>query len=441
MSLRQACDCFAAYFHERDYQGVHSPIIMAALRIADYLQVQPERAPHSALQIHRLRSPFSAGEWRVHQSVRNITPADNDPEAIYVDAKPSSVETFLKFQSWARSFQLELDATWASLGEVYGRFSQQGFDKFGLRLRRLRTSVDNVEQFSRTVDYVPAQIAFEASNADLLSLLIGPLYGEKPEIGLRELIQNSVDAVRERTHIEGESPSEKLNGHDTDVLVCPLVDQEKVQAIVVEDRGIGMDVEILQNYFLKAGASFRNSPQWKKTFTSEEGYSEIARTGRFGVGALAGFLLGDTIQVETRRLGEALGVTFDAELDHESIELKHCNRNIGTKITIKISEDKQSEITRLFDLASESRRWDWYCLQTPKLLRLDVSGDEILPEFQFTEEEEWVYVEIPSIGPAVWANKSTKQPDQFSQKARCLYVNGIYVQDLYRYTEHSPSHS
>ncbi len=39
--------------------------------------------------------------------------------------------------------------------------------------------------------------AFRAADADLLKLLIEPLYGNRFEIGLRELIQNSVDAVRE----------------------------------------------------------------------------------------------------------------------------------------------------------------------------------------------------------------------------------------------------
>ena len=72
---------------------------MAALRIADYLQIQPERAPKSLLKLHKLRSPFSVGEWRVHQSVRNITSAGDDPEAIFVDAKPDDVATFLNVQA------------------------------------------------------------------------------------------------------------------------------------------------------------------------------------------------------------------------------------------------------------------------------------------------------------------------------------------------------
>jgi hypothetical protein len=44
---------------------------------------------------------------------------------------------------------------------------------------------------------IPEKIAFEAANADLLKLLVAPLYGNDPSIGVRELIQNAIDAVRE----------------------------------------------------------------------------------------------------------------------------------------------------------------------------------------------------------------------------------------------------
>lgn len=434
MSLRQACDHFSEHFHEREYQGVHPPIVMAALRIADYLQVQPERAPQSALKIQRLRSPFSSGEWRVHQSVRNITPADNDPEAIYVDARPQDVSTFLKFQAWANGFQSELDTTWAALGEVYGRFSQQGFDKFGLRLRRLRTNIDNVEEFSQSVDYLPDQVAFEASSADLLSLLVAPLYGDRPEIGLRELIQNSLDAVCERRHIECAQPTEALHGHDTDVIVYPVMVNKEVAEIIIEDRGIGMNADIVKNYFQRAGASFRYSSQWNKNFTADGGGSEIAITGRFGVGALAGFLIGEKITVETRRLGEEIGLVFDAALDQESIELKYCNREVGTKIKIRVGKGNISEIKMLFGTARGYRKWDWYCLKEPKLIRVNSKVGEIKPEFIFEDEKTWSSVDSSAFARVVWAQKAIKTEKKYGyKKLRGLFVNGIFVRELEDY--------
>lgn len=427
MSLRRACDLFAEYFHEREFQGVHPPIVMAALRIADYLQIQPERAPKSELRLRKLRSPFSAGEWQVHQSVRNITPADNDPEAIFVDARPENVETFLKFKQWAESFQSELDLTWAAIGEVYGRYGQQGFDKFQLKLRRLRTSIDDLRKFSKSSSYIPAKIAFDASSPDLLGLLVAPLYGNRPEVGLRELIQNSLDAVIEREHIQGTAPSEVLRDFDTDVIVYPVFDGDEITTVIVEDRGIGMSPEVVQNYFLRAGASFRSSPQWKKAFTASDGHSDVARTGRFGIGALAGFLLGSTIEVVTRRYDESEGIAFTAEIDKEAIEVRKCACPIGTKISIHIDPEKRTAAGRLFsDLKDGEKDWDWYCNSYPKLTRLDKSSNEISPRFVYSEGAEWVPVEVSGYSKAAWSRVGNPR-GIYGALDGFLFCNGIFV--------------
>lgn len=427
MSLRRACDLFAEYFHEREFQGVHPPIVMAALRIADYLQIQPERAPKSELKLRKLRSPFSAGEWQVHQSVRNITPADNDPEAIFVDARPENVETFLKFKQWAESFQSELDLTWAAIGEVYGRYGQQGFDKFQLKLRRLRTSIDDLRKFSESSSYIPAKIAFDASSPDLLGLLVAPLYGNRPEVGLRELIQNSLDAVIEREHIQGTAPSEVLRDFDTDVIVYPVFDGDEITTVIVEDRGIGMSPEVVQNYFLRAGASFRSSPQWKKAFTASDGHSDVARTGRFGIGALAGFLLGSTIEVVTRRYDESDGIAFTAEIDKEAIEVRKCACSIGTKISIHIDAEKRPSVIKLFRGVQEGDgKWDWYCNLSPKLTRLNQGGGKINPRLVFSEGAEWVSVDVKGYSKVFWGRVSDQRKGYGNLNGE-LYCNGIYV--------------
>jgi len=435
MSLRKACDLFREHFDDRDYQGVHPTIIMAALRISDHLQIQPERAPESALKLRKLNSPYSMGEWRVHQSVRTIR-ADHDPDAIFVDAMPETVETFLKFREWAQSFQSELDATWATLGEVYGRYEKEGFTKFQLKLRRLRTSIDDEKGFSKRVSYIPQRIAFEASSADLLSLLVAPLYGDKPEVGLRELIQNSLDAVIERQHIEGGTSTTDLNGHDVDVIVYPVIEDDKITQVVIEDRGMGMDADVIQNYFLRAGASFRSSPQWKKEFVGDDAQAEIARTGRFGIGALACFLLGSSIDVETRRLGQECGLKFNAQLGKGAIEVTTIQRDVGTKISVSIDIDKQEMVGYLFNPISDNRRyvtpssWDWYCNEQPSLLRLDKTMQEIESKFVFRESDEWQSVEVEYYNSVFWKHSKVGGFRRRYQSDRsALYCNGILIYD------------
>ena len=72
----------------REYKGVHAVFLMALLRVADYIQIQQERAPSQLLQVKRLRSPLSEGEWKSHQAILDIRNTHDDPEAIFVQAAP-----------------------------------------------------------------------------------------------------------------------------------------------------------------------------------------------------------------------------------------------------------------------------------------------------------------------------------------------------------------
>ena len=163
--------------------------------------------------------------------------------------------------------------------------------------------------FSKLVGYVPERIELTVARPDLLKLLVGPLYGNMPSVGVRELLQNSVDAVRERQSLQRRHPeldSTALidQGHDVEI---SLTEDSPLGPfwLTVSDRGSGMSVEIIRDYFLTAGASFRNSDAWKREFeTDDHPRSQVLRSGRFGVGMLAAFLLGSRIQVATRHIRE-----------------------------------------------------------------------------------------------------------------------------------------
>jgi molecular chaperone HtpG len=159
------------------------------LRIADYFQIQPTRAPTERTDVTSLQSQLSQREWNVHQSIQDIHNTSTDPEAIVVLARPSDVDTFLQLKKWLAGLQHELDVSWAILGEIYGLQSHNNLNLLGLRIRRVKSNIDDVQSFATTVTYVPAKISFEVANADLLKLLVAPLYNNEPGIGLRELFQ------------------------------------------------------------------------------------------------------------------------------------------------------------------------------------------------------------------------------------------------------------
>jgi hypothetical protein len=358
------------------HRKVKSPYLMGILRIADYVQVHSERALKSLMGVKELRSPISRQEWRNHFSVNEVTNVHEDPEAYFVDATPADVKTYLKLVSLFSAIQHELDETWATLGEVYGRFGDLA--KLGLTIRRIRSNFDANENFSRRVSYIPIQARFDSSGPDLLKLLVGPLYGYKYEVGIRELIQNSVDACRERHDLS--SPT-KSDNHELKVQVSIQENEDGGGWITVLDNGVGMTLDTVTKYFLIAGASFRNSDLWKEQHVDDVGQTRVMRGGRFGVGALALFLLGDEIKVTTRHFQrpETEGIEFTARIDESALELKRCVLEAGTKIEILVTKKKIIDALRPYienqgntnaNTEIKLKSWDkvdWFFQDFPKV--------------------------------------------------------------------------
>lgn len=343
LSLRTCVGYLRDEYDVRDFDGVHAVYLMVLLRIADYLQIQSGRAPSETLDLRTLHSPVSQGEWKVHACVRNITTEGEDPEAILIDARPEDIRTYLRIREWLGGIQKELDMSWAVLGEVYGRYS--GLDGLDLRLRRVRSNLDDDSKTSHDFEYVPKRIAFDAANPDLLKLLVGPLYSDDAGIGVRELIQNAVDAVWELEDLIEQRPElgniERRKQKADVVIVIELDDDNQPKSLTISDRGVGMNLDVVENYFLRAGASFRNSDAWKRQHEDEDGHSRVLRSGRFGVGALAAFLIGNEIRVTTRHAEDEKsdGLQFSARLDEDALDIRRISCPVGTEIAVIIPED------------------------------------------------------------------------------------------------------
>lgn len=379
-------ECFQ-YLQEydlREFRGVHAVYLMVVLRISDYLQVQAERAPKQVLKITKLSSPLSQVEWKSHQAIRDIRNTHDDPEALYVDAMPDDVETFIKLKRLINGLQRELDSSWAVLGEVYGRISQ--LNNLGLLIRRVRSSIDDIKDFGKKVNYIPIHAKFNTSDVNVLNLLIGPLYDDNPCIGVRELMQNAVDAVLERCDLPG--PKQQVGNNElSSIKVVLEKDKNGTPYLTVSDNGVGMNSEVIINYFLKAGASFRMSDAWRNIHEDEQGNSRVMRSGRFGVGVLAAFLLGDELYVSTRHINEPSekGIEFSALLESDSVELRYIPREVGTTIRVKLTEKTYKKLNEglrktYYWEPDPTEDWDWYCLEFPCVTRYHAEDDKTLTQ-------------------------------------------------------------
>lgn len=418
ISLRQAIDLLGAD-NARFPKNTHLAFIMGVLRISDYVQFENKRTPKICFQVRAFCSPVSIVEWKKQIAILNTHHYHNDSELLFIDASPEDAVTLNGIITLTQGLQGELDGFWAAMGELYSRYGDKS--SLGITLRRIRSSIDDpigyVERHYK--DFHPILLGFKTNDERLYPLLTKPLYGDEPLVGLRELIQNSVDASNERfAHETGENPMHNKVPHSINIRIdIPAAE------LIIDDQGTGMDVEIISEYFLKIGSSYRYSKSWQDTFQKGES-SLVPRTGRFGIGVLAGFLLGDKIKVHTRRYDqeESRALQFEITPSSQNIQLQYRpKQQIGTTIKISLNEkaiENIKEYTKLeihtrasnrYRVPHSSQEWRWYYLDTPQVdfkIINDEQFEEDLPNGYIIKKEsiasDWNNVRTDSTVSSFW---------------------------------------
>lgn len=321
---------------------IHAVYLMVLLRLADYLQIDSSRRNENVWSIKYMYSPYSQLEHKTHESIKNVKFINPDKEKIAIQAHPKDAQTYVKIDWLTNDIQKEFDRSWAILGEVYTDYN------YKLRYRRITANISN-EKYKRQLAYVPQKFGFRYNN-DLFKLLIAPLYGDDPSFGVRELVQNAVDACR----LCLKDLSQKGEPH-----VKVEVDSQK-KLFTITDSGKGMNLYEIENYFLTIGSSYNENIDWKKVRDQKH----LFRTGRFGIGVLAAFLLGPEMSVVTKKRGEKEGgYRFTASMNNKFIQIeKELDAEYGTKIEIKCDE------TCIEKLRFGSEWYQWYIDKTPKVV-------------------------------------------------------------------------
>lgn len=356
---------------------------MALLRVADYLQMDSVRAPAVLLTLRQPPSHISVMEWNKHGAVESIADG-SDRRAKMVEVKAGiSLPVYLELEKLLKGLQREIDHSSAVLDETYGTLTHLGLHQLGLSIRRVRSSLDE-PAFNARLPYVPKATGFSA-DPNILTLLVEPLYGKYPGVGIRELMQNAVDAVCERKawHEKHGTPlSTEVKNERWDVLIEYIKRPEDGSWFVrVTDKGLGMTSDTLEKFFLRAGASYRRSPEWAKEFVDDQGKPRVARAGRFGVGAFAVFLLGKSFKLFTRHISAepSAGYSIEASENSQLIELQREGAlPVGTKIETELSEEAVKEF-RLEEKIYESSyglsgKVDWFCWDWPRVVQRVVRG-------------------------------------------------------------------
>lgn len=128
---------------------------MALLRVADYLQIEGNRAPAVLLQLKDPQSLLSVKEWQTHKAVLAVTPAVDPAGKMVTVSNGIGLEVFLQLSELMQGIQREMDHSTAVLEEVYGRCEREQLNELKLKYRRVHSNV-NEPQFQKGLPYVPA---------------------------------------------------------------------------------------------------------------------------------------------------------------------------------------------------------------------------------------------------------------------------------------------
>lgn len=164
----------------------------------------------------------------------------------------------------------------------------------------LPLAVDRSRIEPKDNSYIYRDLEFSLSRDEIVKLLMtNKLYGG-PWLCVRELLQNSLDALRYRKAL-----IKRDNGTDWEhgrVEMHHGVDEHGHEVIRCTDNGAGMDRGIVERFLTKAGRSYYRSPEFEQERASfRAACFDFDPCAQFGIGFMSSFMLGDHVVIRTRR--------------------------------------------------------------------------------------------------------------------------------------------
>ena len=408
VAIRDTVDHVAMWFG-RGNKLYNTPLyyLMSVLRMAEYLDVSGQQNPvwePSIIQPGRLDEQ----RWRSHID-SSMQAWELDKRSLYINAWPESSTEYMHVDQWLKDVQSELDRCWLFLSELYV------LDKYELSIRHIRSNIqDESVQKSMSEHFYFAKEVRLAVAPSFLSMVLPVLYENNPSYAVRELVQNAVDACIEREYAEKMYYNSDYRGN----IRVELNSGERT--LTITDNGIGMNEDVLTNYLLTAGASYRTSDRWKRDNTVDQ-QTQLLRSGRFGIGFLSVFLLGDSVSVETRNMYDIKGFSFKFRNTSRPLNILRTEREtVGTTITVHLYE----KVCKALVEGTNPSWHQWYAFDDPRV-SYECDGVE-LPCAAFCsrnprKDAGWFSLESQIFSPYQW--KPVENPGETPR----FYCNGFRI--------------
>lgn len=242
------------------------------LRVADAMDLKRNRAPYQLYQFLINRS-ISPDHWKKHMSISNCQVNKN---GVYrVDGICHDEAAHRCLFNHLDSIELEIEKIFKWKNGPHPRL-------------KLRSHI--IERNIKSDGYKIWNHSFSMDILKITNLFMGEqLYGDK-RFGLREIIQNSIDACMVRDEINKSLGINQDYSYKPEIFI--VFDRENNQ-VIIRDNGTGMNDYIIENFFLNIGTSYYSSRDFKKLNL------KYSPSGHFGIGFLACFMLSDEVYLRT----------------------------------------------------------------------------------------------------------------------------------------------
>lgn len=328
-------------------QTVNLRAIALYVRLVDLFDIADDRTPYAIWRFVAPQDPRAKIEWSKHRALSPVTfPAYGDGRSARFDGSTSDPEV------------------WAELEDLHTYCKTQLFGAIDLLARhhdeRHQLDLRKIEWAVTAERFTPVNIRFEFQRQRMFEILADEIYQGDSHVFLRELLQNSIDAIRMRREMVKRRAERSGSRRDLglgfdDAIYFSVEHGADGDALVhCRDYGIGMDEYVIRNYLAVAGASYYQSDEFRHLCFSMDPIS------RFGIGILSCFMVADRIEIETFREphlsadGKPLRIEIPSPNHQFRIFAAPASTNIGTVVTVHVCGAKLKTDVRRKEAEIES---------------------------------------------------------------------------------------
>lgn len=338
--------------------------ISVLIRLGDLLDIDGWRAPDYLYRDLNL-DKISKLEWKQHKIIYNKNKIINNDKVkeVILFGECKNEEEYKKILNYIEWMNYEILSCQTEL-------EKQGNHKYKLDIKYpVKNEID-------TIGFNTANLEFSLDYNSITNLLMGEnIYGSKKS-GLREVIQNSIDAIQVRKEIFDKSKEIWESSFEGKI---KIIINENSNKFIIKDNGIGMNFEMLQNNFFNIGLSYYSTYEYKSKGLNYTGI------GKFGIGFLACFMLSNYIEIKTRYFNDEIARIFKINKKSKYTFFKEINdiNFYGTEIIFEYDKVKEvfssnteieNYIRNYFDVHEIDFEF-YYNLELVKLIKQDEKID------------------------------------------------------------------